>query len=73
MVNNTRNGIAFSDVLTMADTNRPRHIEATASMAMPMISSTSGMAVRKAAGWCTGRVFTPISTSSVDCRPGTRR
>jgi len=27
MVNSTRNGIAFSDVLTMAETNRPRHIE----------------------------------------------
>ena len=40
MVNSTRKGIAFSDVLTMADTNRPRHIEATASTAMPRISSS---------------------------------
>src|SRR5260370_23813121 len=28
MVSRTRNGIAFSDVLTRADTSRPRHIEA---------------------------------------------
>ena len=50
MVNSTRKGIAFSDVLTMADTNRPRHIEATASRAMPKISSSIGAAVRKAPG-----------------------
>src|ERR1700743_1590807 len=31
MVSITRNGIAFSDVLTKADTTRPRHIDATAS------------------------------------------
>src|SRR6201993_4255589 len=33
MVSITRNGIAFSDVLTKADTIRPRHIDATASTA----------------------------------------
>src|SRR5271156_3006808 len=34
MVSSTRNGIAFSDVLTRADTSKPRHIEAMASRAM---------------------------------------
>ncbi len=68
MVNSTRKGIAFSDVLTRADTSRPRHIEATASTAMPRITSMSGAPVRKApwAGNC--RQDTPISTSNVDCR-----
>ena len=50
MVNSTRKGIAFSDVLTMADTNRPRHIEAMASRAMARMISTSGATVRKAPG-----------------------
>ena len=50
MVNSTRKGMAFSEVLTMADTNRPRHIEAMASRAMARIISTSGTAVRKAPG-----------------------
>ncbi len=31
IVSSTKKGIAFSDVLTMADTSRPRHIEAAAS------------------------------------------
>ena len=67
MVNSTRKGIAFSDVLTMADTSRPRHIEATASTAMPTISSASGVAVRKAPRVSPGRQDTPMTTSTVDC------
>ena len=68
MVSITRNGIAFSDVLTKADTSSPRHIEVTASTAMPRISSSSGAPVRKApwAGSC--RHARPSSTSTVDCR-----
>ena len=42
MVSRTRNGIAFSDVLTMAETSRPRHIDVTASTAIAMVSSRSG-------------------------------
>src|SRR6202012_6310415 len=34
MVSITRKGMAFSDVLTKADTRSPRHIEATASPAI---------------------------------------
>jgi len=67
MVNSTRNGMAFSDVLTMADTNKPRHMEATASMAMPRISSMSGRPVKKAPWAGISRHDTPISTSNVDC------
>ena len=48
MVSSTKKGIAFSDVLTKADTSRPRHIEATASTAMPSMISMSGAPVRKA-------------------------
>jgi len=67
MVNSTRKGIAFSEVLTMADTNRPRHIEATASTAMPRIISASGPPVSRApfTGIC--RQDTPISTRIIDC------
>ena len=68
MVNSTRNCIAFSDVLTMADTSRPRHMEATASTAMPRITSISGRPVRKAPLAGNARHDTPISTSKVDCR-----
>src|ERR1700721_4031320 len=42
IVSRTRMGMVFSDVLTMADTSRPRHIDARASTAMATRSSPSG-------------------------------
>src|SRR6516165_8669281 len=42
MVSRTRNGMAFSDVVTRADTISPRHMEARASTAMPSRISNSG-------------------------------
>ena len=48
IVSRTRNGMAFSDVLTSAETSRPRHIDATPSTAMPISSSASGALVSNA-------------------------
>lgn len=67
MVSSTRKGIAFSDVLTRAETSRPRHIEASESAAMPIRISSSGGTPGSAP---LGGIFwpnKPISTSSVDC------
>ena len=47
IVSRTRRGIAFSDVLTRAETSKPRHIEARESTAIPSSSSTSGRWFRK--------------------------
>jgi len=66
MVSSTRKGIAFSDVLTEAETSRPRHIEASESTAMPTRISSSGGTPGSAP--C-GGVFwpnSPIATSSAD-------
>jgi hypothetical protein len=67
MVSSTRMGIAFSDVLTKAETSRPRHIEAIASIAMPIRISNSGGTPGSAP---LGGIFapaSPISTSTADC------
>jgi len=66
MVSSTRKGMAFSEVLTMAETSKPRHIEASESTAMPTRISSSGGTPGRAplAG-----IFwpnSPISTSSAD-------
>ena len=67
MVSITRKGIAFSDVLTMADTNSPRHIEAMASKAMAISSSTSGNPVKKAPWAGNWRPASPSRTITTDC------
>jgi hypothetical protein len=68
MVSKTRTGIAFSDVLTRAETSRPRHIEARESTAMPISSSTSGMWVRREPVSGSLWVATPSRTRTNDCR-----
>jgi long-chain acyl-CoA synthetase len=62
IVSSTRNGMAFSDVLTKADTSRPRHIETTPSTPMPISISAGGAPVRKAPRGGMGRPASPIAT-----------
>jgi hypothetical protein len=67
MVSSTRTGIAFSDVLTRAETSRPRHIDASPSIAMPISSSTSGRPVSNAPWEGSGSPITPSRTRTTDC------
>jgi len=66
MVSRTRKGIAFSDVLTRADTSSPRHIEVRESTAMATRSSASGAPVRKEPDFGSGQIATPSRTRTND-------